>query len=148
MVPLSCCYNYVTVRHIGMQIFNFLVWSVIIACHSVLSSHISKTHLPIHLMYVNSNLIDARKTSQGKWEPPLSGGWKLNFPRKALRFIKRSSLSFFFFFFYQGFLSRTLTTHRTAGEGRGPFLFHSTISTRSRTSLYRDMHLPNVVQSK
>ena len=31
------------------------------------------------------------------------------------------------FFFYQGFLSRTLTTHRTAGEGRGPFfisLYH------------------------
>ena len=27
---------------------------------------------------------------------------------------------FFFFFFYQRFLSRTLTTHRTAGEGRGP----------------------------
>ena len=26
----------------------------------------------------------------------------------------------FCFFFYQGFLSRTLTTHRTAGEGRGP----------------------------
>ena len=24
------------------------------------------------------------------------------------------------FFFYQGFLSRTLTTDRTAGEGRGP----------------------------
>ena len=24
------------------------------------------------------------------------------------------------FFFYQGFLSRTLTTHRTAGKGRGP----------------------------
>ena len=30
------------------------------------------------------------------------------------------------FFFYQGFLSRTLTTHRTAGEGRGPSF--STIS--------------------
>ena len=31
------------------------------------------------------------------------------------------------FFFYQGFLSRTLTTHGTAGEGRGPFfipLYH------------------------
>ena len=31
------------------------------------------------------------------------------------------------FFFYQGFLSETLTTHRTAGEGRGPFfipLYH------------------------
>ena len=27
---------------------------------------------------------------------------------------------FFFFFFYRGFLSRTLTTHRTAEEGRGP----------------------------
>ena len=30
-------------------------------------------------------------------------------------------------FFYQGFLSRTLTTHRTAGEGRGPLfipLYH------------------------
>ena len=32
-----------------------------------------------------------------------------------------SSVFFLFcFFFYQGFLSRTLTTHRTAGEGRGP----------------------------
>ena len=27
---------------------------------------------------------------------------------------------FFFFFFYQGFLSHTLTTHKTAGEERGP----------------------------
>ena len=43
---------------------------------------------------------------------------------------------FFFFFFYQDFLSQTLTTHRTAGEGRGPFLFHSTTSTRSRTFRY------------
>ena len=93
MVPLSCCCNYATVRHIGMQIFNFLVLSVIIACHSVLAPHIRKTHLPIHLMYVNSNLIDAQKTSQGKWEPPLNGGWKSNYPRKALRFIKRSSFS-------------------------------------------------------
>ena len=31
--------------------------------------------------------------------------------------------SFLFLFFYQGFLSRTLTTHRTAGEGRGPSYF-------------------------
>ena len=36
-------------------------------------------------------------------------------------------------FFYQGFLSRTLTTHRGAGEGRDHLLFHSTTSTRSRT---------------
>ena len=38
------------------------------------------------------------------WEPDTSGTF----------------FFFFFFFFYQGFLSRTLTTHRTAGEGRGP----------------------------
>ena len=43
------------------------------------------------------------------------------------------SISFFSFFFYRGFLSRTLTTHRTAGEGRGSFLFHSTTSTCSQT---------------
>ena len=27
----------------------------------------------------------------------------------------------YIYFFYQGFLSRTMTTHRTAGEGREPF---------------------------
>ena len=30
------------------------------------------------------------------------------------------SIFFFLFFFYQGFLSRTLTTHRTAEEEKGP----------------------------
>ena len=30
-----------------MQFFNFIVLSVIIAYHSVLTPHISKTHLPI-----------------------------------------------------------------------------------------------------
>ena len=39
-------------------------------------------------------------------------------------------LFLFYFFFYQGFLSKTLTIHRTAGEGRGPtfiplYRFHS-----------------------
>ena len=46
---------------------------------------------------------------------------------------------FCFFFFYQGFLSQTLTTHRTAGEGSeggDHLLFHSTTSTRSRTFRY------------
>ena len=37
--------------------------------------------------------------------------------RKFIRFI---SVIEVIFFFYQGFLSRTLITHRTAGEGRGP----------------------------
>ena len=32
----------------------------------------------------------------------------------------------FKFFFYQDFLSWTLTTHRTAGEGRGT-IFYSTL---------------------
>ena len=35
----------------------------------------------------------------------------------------------YFYIFFQGFLSRALTTHSTVGEGRGPFLFHSTTST-------------------
>ena len=40
-----------------MQIFNFVVVSVIITSHNVPTPHISKTHLPIfHLMYVNLNL--------------------------------------------------------------------------------------------
>ena len=39
------------------------------------------------------------------------------------------------FFFYQGFLSQTLTIHRTAreGKGRNHLLFHFTTSTCSRT---------------
>ena len=32
-------------------------------------------------------------------------------------------LIFLFFFFYQGFLSRALTTHRTAGKGRGTIFY-------------------------
>ena len=40
----------------------------------IFKPHISKTHLSIHLMYVNSNWIDAEKTSQAKWEPPMRGG--------------------------------------------------------------------------
>ena len=36
-----------------MQIFNFVVLSVIIAYHSVLTPHISKTHLPISSLNVH-----------------------------------------------------------------------------------------------
>ena len=42
-----CCCNYATVDHIGMQIFNFVVLSVIIAPQNILTPHISKTSLPI-----------------------------------------------------------------------------------------------------
>ena len=47
----------------------------------------------LHLMYVNSNLNDAQKTSQGKSELPLRGGWKPNSPTKTLKYIKQISLS-------------------------------------------------------
>ena len=46
MIPFYYCCNYATAGHIGMQTFNFVVLSVIIAHHSVLTPH-SKTHLPI-----------------------------------------------------------------------------------------------------
>ena len=47
------------------------------------------------------------------------------------------------FFFYQSFLSRTMKTHRTAGEGRGLSLFHSTTSIRSQTfrHLFATLHV-------
>ena len=47
MVPFCCCCNYATVGHIGMQLFNFVVLSVITAPHNVPTPHISKTHFPI-----------------------------------------------------------------------------------------------------
>ena len=48
-----------------MQIFNFVVLSVIIAPRNILTPHISKTHLTIlfHLMYMNSTWVDAQKAS-------------------------------------------------------------------------------------
>ena len=46
-------------------------------------------------------------------------------------------------FFYQGFFSRTLTTHGTAGKGGDHLLFHSTIFTRSQTfrHLFATLHV-------
>ena len=48
-----------------------------------------------------------------------------------------------FVFFYQGFLSRTLMTHRTAGEGRDHLLFHFTTSIYLRTfrHLFATLHV-------
>ena len=45
MVPFCCCRTYAT--HIGKQVFDFVVSSVITAPHNVLTPHIRKTHLPI-----------------------------------------------------------------------------------------------------
>ena len=52
MAPFSCCCNYATVGHISMQIFNFIVLSVIIAHHGVLTPRISKIHLLISSLNV------------------------------------------------------------------------------------------------
>ena len=45
MIPFCYCCNYATAGHIGMQIFNSVVLSVIIAPLNVITPHISKTHL-------------------------------------------------------------------------------------------------------
>ena len=50
--------------------------------------------------------------------------------------------SFMIFFFYQGFLSRTLTTHRTAGEGRRPS--YSTLPlppTHENSDIYLQLYM-------
>ena len=52
MVQFRCCCNFATVGHIGMQIFNFIVSSVIITHHSLLPPRISKTHFPISSLNV------------------------------------------------------------------------------------------------
>ena len=46
---VTFCYrcNYATEGHIGMQVFNFVVLSVVIAPHNVPLPHINKTHFPV-----------------------------------------------------------------------------------------------------
>ena len=57
-----------------MQIFNFVVLSVIIARHNVHTPHIRKTIcLLFHLTFVNLNWTDVQKTSQWKRETILRG---------------------------------------------------------------------------
>ena len=47
MVPFCRCCNYAIEGHIGMQIINFVVLSVITALDNVPTPHIRKIHLPI-----------------------------------------------------------------------------------------------------
>ena len=47
MVPFCCCCNYATAGHISMQMFDYVVLSLIVTSRNVLTPHISKTHLPI-----------------------------------------------------------------------------------------------------
>ena len=46
MISFCFCCNYVRVGHIGMQIFNFVILSVITTPHNVLTSCSSKAYLP------------------------------------------------------------------------------------------------------
>ena len=75
MAPFCCRYNYGTVGHIGMQIFNFIVVSVIIAHRSVLTPCISKTHLSIVPLNVRElELNRCSKDQSRKKGGPLSWG--------------------------------------------------------------------------
>ena len=52
----------------------------------------------------------------------VNGREELKFKTKTDQIINNQLCFFFFFFFYVGFLSRTFTNHRTAGEGGGHFI--------------------------
>ena len=55
-----------------------------------------------------------------------------------------TNIFFFFFFFYQGFFLQTLTTHRTAGEGRGPSfipLYHEHSDIYLQLCMWDDYHM-------
>ena len=54
----------------------------------------------------------------------------------AIKKICNSVVFFFFFFFYLGFLSRTFTIHRTAGEGEG-YLFNSSLPLPPASQILR-----------
>ena len=70
-----CCCNYATVGHIGMQIFNFVVLSVIIAPQNILTPHISKTSLPIVSLNVRELELNCySKDQSSKKEARLHGG--------------------------------------------------------------------------
>ena len=92
--PIFCSCNCATEDHIGMRIFDFVVLSLITAPHNVLTPHFSKTHLPIVSLNVREVELNwCSKDQPKKKGGPPAWGWKPNSPRKALRFIKRSSLS-------------------------------------------------------
>ena len=56
MVQLCCCCNYAAVGHIGIQIFNFVLLSVIITPRNIITPHISKTHFHIVSLNVHEHM--------------------------------------------------------------------------------------------
>ena len=77
MWPHNCII--VTAAHVGLQIFNIVVLSVIIAPHNVLTPHISKTHLPIVSLHERElELNGCSKDQSRKKGGPLRGTRKPN----------------------------------------------------------------------
>ena len=78
-----------------MQIFNFIVLSVINAHHSIFIPHISKTHLPISSLNVRELALNwcSRDQSRKMGAPNAWGVGSRTPPCKTLTFMKRNSLS-------------------------------------------------------
>ena len=77
-----------------MRNFNFVALFVITALRNVLTPHINKTYLPIVLLNVREAELNwpLKRPVKERGRPPCVGGGSPT-PRKALRFIKQSSLS-------------------------------------------------------
>ena len=83
-------------------------------CYNNLISQESP-HVPAKFIFkINSNT--------PAYEIPLHRNAAIDNLKREIRLLeeKQKQWKIFDFFFYQGFLLRTLTTHRTVGEGRGP----------------------------
>ena len=74
----------------GMQIFNFVGLSVIIAPHNVLTPPIIKTHLPVVWLNVRKLELNwcskmLKRAVKEKGSTPLCGGRKPNSPLQSLK---------------------------------------------------------------
>ena len=88
MAPFCCYCNHAIIGRVGTKILKFVVLSVIIALHNILTPHISKTHLAIVSLNLRElELNYAQNSSQGE-VPPMQGVETL---RKFFIFIRQSS---------------------------------------------------------
>ena len=72
--PILLLLQYATLGHTGMFMFNFVVLSVTIDLHNVLTAHISETHLPIvslnirELELILKRAVKEKRISPSTWE--------------------------------------------------------------------------------
>ena len=88
----------------------------IILALKISECHVTNSVNPLYLRIITMN---------GQFEKGKDDAWYLVISDKDDVYKKLVHI-FFFFFFYLGFLSRTFTNHRTAGEGGGHF-FNSSL---------------------